>query len=208
MRNPFNSLIPYFSLLEEANECLAGVKYFNFYPGMLFRSLDKWWPDSGLRSTNHEGLDICYYTDSLGKEQKFTPQISIPAMASGRIFASCHDFLGQSLFIDHGVFGSLRFLSVYAHIVQHRHIMVGQKVKVADVVGVIADTTGRKNRMPAHVHLSLMRIPESVSFDMLDWNYICNSDEVELVDPVLMFRCERVRIQTKNPWKEKVQLEL
>ena len=208
MRNPFNSLIPFFALLEEANECLVGVKYFNLYPGMLFRSVDKWWPDSGLRATSHEGLDVCYYTDSAGKEQKFSPHISIPAMASGRIFASCRDFLGQSLFIDHGVFGSLRFLSVYAHIVQHRHIMIGQKVQVSDVVGVIADTAGRKNRMPAHVHISLMNIPQSVSFDMLDWNFICNSSDVELVDPLPMIRSEKVRIHTKNPWKEKVQSAL
>lgn len=201
LSSPFNSPLPFFTLLEAANECLAGLKNFNFYPGMLFRSRDKWWPDSGIRPTRHEGIDICYYTDSAGKEQKFTPRISIPLMASGTIFAICHDFLGQSLFIDHGVYGSLRFLSVYAHIVQHRHLRIGLKVQAGEVVGVVADTAGRKNRMPAHLHISLMKIPQTVSFEVLDWNYICNSANVELVDPLSMMRCEAVKIHTKNPWQ-------
>ena len=58
MSIPFNSPSPCFRLLEAVNECLAGVKYFNFYPGVLFRSRDKWWPDSGMRPTMHEGMDF------------------------------------------------------------------------------------------------------------------------------------------------------
>ncbi|MBM9531751.1 M23 family metallopeptidase [Desulfoprunum benzoelyticum] len=205
MRIPFTTPVPYFTLLEAVNEGLAGVKNFDFYPGMLFGSRAKWWPDTGTRPTAHEGIDICYYTDGAGREQKFSPRIAIPAMASGQTFAVCRDFLGHSVFIDHGGNDSHRFLSVYAHIVLHRHVHIGRSVGPGDVVGTVADTTGRKNRMPAHLHISLMRIPQSVPGDMLDWKYICSSDEVELIDPLSMLNCHHIALHSENPGKEREQ---
>lgn len=205
MRIPIAAPVPYFTTLETVNQCLAGVRNFNFYPGMLFGSRDKWWPDTGLRPTAHEGIDICYYTDAAGREQSFPPRIAVPVMASGRIFAICRDFLGHSVFIDHGVDDFHRFLSVYAHIVLHRQVIIGRKVRTGDAVGTVADTTGRKNRMPAHVHISLMRIPQTVPHDRLDWKYICSSDEVELIDPLSLLVCDHVAIHSGNPWKGREQ---
>jgi hypothetical protein len=205
MSIPFAAPVPYFALLETVNQSLAGVRNFNFYPGMLFGSRDKWWPDTGLRPTAHEGIDICYYTDGAGRDQRFSPRIAVPVMASGRTFAVCRDFLGHSVCIDHGVDNFHRFLSVYAHIVLHRQVSIGQTVQAGDVVGTVADTTGRKNRMPAHVHLSLMRIPQTMQGDMLDWKYICSSDQVELVDPLSMLDCDQVAIHSGNPWKGREQ---
>jgi len=199
---PFATPVPYFTILEAANQCLAGVRTFNFYPGMLFGSRDKWWPDTGMRPTAHEGIDICYYTDGAGRDRGFSPRIAIPIMASGRTFAVCRDFLGHSVFIDHGVHDSHRFLSVYAHIVPHRQVIIGRTIQAGDVVGTVADTTGRKNRMPAHVHISLMRIPQTMAGDMLDWKYICSPGQVELIDPLSLLECDHVAIHLGNPWKQ------
>jgi murein DD-endopeptidase MepM/ murein hydrolase activator NlpD len=196
---------PFFALLESANPCLAGVKSFHFYPGMLFGSREKWWPGSGLRPTSHEGTDICYYTDRSGTDLQFTAGIRIPAMASGRLFTTCRDFLGRSLFIDHCAEEPSRFLSVYAHVVPIQGLMVGQQVEAGEVIGSVADTAGRKNRMPAHVHLSLMEIPRTVAPDTLDWNFICNSETVRLVDPLSLICSEAVRLHTENPWKQNKQ---
>ena len=203
---PFATPVPYFTILETANACLADVRTFNFYPGMLFRSRDKWWPDTGTRPTAHEGIDICYYTDSYGREQSFSPRIAIPVMASGQTFAVCRDFLGHSVFIDHGVDDFHRFLSVYAHIVLHRQVHIGQTVRTGDVVGTVADTTGRKNRMPVHVHISLMRIPRTVPHDRMDWTYICSSDQIDLIDPLSMLDCDQVAVHSGNPWKGQKQV--
>lgn len=198
---PFATPVPYLKILATANPCLAGAATFHFYPGMLFGSREKWWPDSGIRPTAHEGIDICFYTDAAGSEQRFSPRIAIPAMAPGRIFAVCRDFLGQSVFIDHGIDDGHRFLSVYAHIVLQRPMVPGQEVRVGEVVGTVADTAGRKNKMPAHVHLTLMRIPPAVPPDGLDWSYICSSDQVELIDPLTLLDRDRVAIHPENPWK-------
>lgn len=195
--NPASAPFPFFALLESANPCLAGVKSFHFYPGMLFGSREKWWPDSGMRPTCHEGIDICFYTDRSGKELQFTSGIRIPAMASGRLFATCRDFLGRSLFIDHSVDGPSRWLSVYAHIVPSRDLKVGQQVETGEVLGTVADTAGRKNRMPAHLHLSLIEIPRTLPPDILDWSFICTSETVRLVDPLSMLCSEAVRIHTQ-----------
>lgn len=172
---------------------------FCFYPGMLFGSREKWWPDAGIRPTSHEGVDICYYTDGSGREQKFTLETKIPVMAHGRVFAFCQDFLGQSVFLDHGVEGSLRFLSVYAHILPIHHLAVGQKMQPGDVVGEVADTTGRKNRMPAHVHLSLMKVPQSVTAGVLNWDFICKSEQVLLINPLTMINCEATSFLVGKP---------
>jgi hypothetical protein len=120
-------------------------------------------------------------------------------IAQGRVFAFCQDFLGHSVFLDHGVSGSLRFLSVYAHVVPLRHAVMGQRMQTGDVVGTIADTTGRKNRMPAHVHISLMKVPQTVTAGMLDWDFICNSQQAALIDPLSMINCEAVNLKMGKP---------
>lgn len=194
-----NSLFPYFQFIEFANESLCRIRGFCFYPGMLFGSREKWWPDTGTRPTSHEGVDICYYTDGSGEEQKFTSETKVPVMADGRIFAFCQDFLGQSVFLDHGVNGSMRFLSVYAHIVPLRHLVAGQKMKPGDVVGKVADTMGLKNRMVAHVHISLMKVPLTVPAGILDWDFICNSEQVLLIDPLTMINCEAAKFFVGKP---------
>ena len=96
-------------------------------------------------------------------------------------------------------------LSVYAHIVPSQDLKVGQQVQTGEVIGTIADTAGRKNRMPAHVHVSLIEIPRTVPPGILDWNLICTSATVRLVDPLSMLCSEAVRIHTQNPWKFKEQ---
>ncbi len=202
MKKTINSSVPYLKYLEAANDCFGGVGCFCFYPGMLFKSEKKWWPDAGTRPTRHEGIDICYYKDRTGTERQFTPHINIPVMTSGRVFAICPDFLGYSVFVDHEVTGPTRLLSVYAHIIPTENLTVGVEVMTGYVVGKVADTKGRKNRMPAHLHISILEIPDRVAAAGLDWGYICNSNEVTLFDPLSIINCEMVRIYQENHWKE------
>lgn len=197
------TVFPYFDNIVEANKLLAGTKKFYLYPGMTFGSREKWWPDKGIRPTDHEGLDICYYVDATGVEKGFSKDICVPVMASGTIMAICGDYLGLTVFLDHGIEGSLREVSVYAHIVPYDFLRVGQQVKAGAVIGTIADTEGRKNRMPAHLHLSFMKIAKTITSDVLDWNFICNVGRVSLVDPLLTIDHKTAEIVNSNHWKEK-----
>lgn len=155
-----------------------------------------------MRPTNHEGIDICYYTDGNGKKQQLAPQTKIPVMAGGRVFSLCPDFLGHTVYLDHEISGSCRLLSVYAHILPDSHIHPGRRLEKAEVIGMIADTAGRKNRMAAHLHLSILTIPYEITATMLNWQFICNSSQINLIDPMTMIECDMVKIYQKNKAKE------
>jgi hypothetical protein len=169
---------------------------------MEFDSREKWWPDKGMRPTRHEGVDICYYEDEDGTEGRLSSATYVPVMALGRIVAICRDFLGYSLFLDHEYDQPLRFCSVYAHIRPKENLAVGQLLNAADVIGTIADTKGRKNRMPAHLHLSLMRLDGKISPDTFNWNLITTSPQVELLDPLPMIASGKIHFPERNHWKE------
>ena len=182
----------YFQYLEDCNEFGSGrVPAWLFTPGMLFGSREKWWPDAGYRPTAHEGLDICYFTDGLGRVLQLDPGAKVPVMNTGTVIAICDDFLGRSVFLEHDRDG---LISVYAHIVPLRIIAPGFKVGEGEVIGNVAGTTGRKNRMPAHLHVTIMNIPPGLSGKPLDWNFICGSGRVLLLDPLKMMVCPSYRI--------------
>ena len=192
----------YVDALEEQNICLAGMKILYLYPGMEFRSEIKWWPDKGVRFTPHEGVDICYYTNSTGKECKVTSEFRVPVMATGRIVAISKDYLGETVFLDHQYDQLSRFLSIYAHITPRPDLKTGDMVCVGDVIGTVADTTGKKNRIPAHLHISLMTISKAVPAKKFDWDMISYPEDAKLIDPLRMLNTKKIEFQSKNHWKE------
>lgn len=195
-------LFSYLDAIEEQNDCLTGMKRLYLYPGMEFRSEIKWWPDKGIRPTPHEGVDICYYIDSSGKECKVTPAFRVPVMASGKIMAISKDYLGMTVFLDHQYAEVSRFLSIYAHITPLSNLETGDTVYAGDVIGTVADTTGKKNRIPAHLHISLMSISRSIPAEKFDWNMISYPKNAKLIDPLKMLDTEKIQFQSNNHWKE------
>jgi len=194
----------YIDHLIRANHTLAEASVFILYPGMEYASYEKWWPDRGMRPTPHEGIDFCYYVDASGREQAVVPGLRVPVMASGSVAAICGDYLGHTLFLDHGCDGRGRFLSVYAHIVPDSGVEQGQHLSPGEVIGGIADTGGRKNRMPAHLHFTLMEVPENVALTMFDWDLINRSKKSELLDPLELIDSERTMRRSDNHWKKRV----
>ena len=186
---------PYFQYLEACNEFGGGgVDTWLFYPGMTFGSLEKWWPDTGNRPTAHEGLDICYYSDRSGMNLQFDPGVRVQVMTTGTVLAVCDDFLGRSVFLEHHSDYPDKLVSVYAHIVPYSSIIPGYKVAEGEVIGTLVDTTGRKNKMPVHLHVTIMKIPIGLSGEHLDWNFICNFCRETLFDPLKMMYCNSYRM--------------
>jgi murein DD-endopeptidase MepM/ murein hydrolase activator NlpD len=192
----------YLDAIEEQNNCFAGMKRLYLYPGMEFRSEIKWWPDKGMRLTPHEGIDICYYINSTGAECRVTPELRVPVMATGRILAISKDYLGETVFLDHEHDQPSRFLSIYAHITPLPHLKTGDKICAGDVIGTVADTTGKKNMIPAHLHISLMIAARTVTAEKFDWHMISFPENAELIDPLTMLHNEKIKFQLKNHWKE------
>jgi hypothetical protein len=186
---------PYFHYLENCNEFGGrGMATWLFYPGMTFGSRDKWWPDPGLRPTAHEGLDICYYTDSSGRDRQFDPGVRVPVMSAGTVLAVCDDFLGRSVFLAHH---PDPLISVYAHIVPLSNISLGYQASEGEVIGTVADTTGRKNKMPAHLHITIMKTPSDFADVHLNWKFICSSGRGTLLDPLELMICPSYSILPK-----------
>ena len=192
----------YLDAIEEQNICFAGMKRLYLYPGMEFRSEIKWWPDKGMRVTPHEGVDICYYIDSTGEECRVTPEFRVPVMATGKILAISKDYLGETVFLDHQYEQLSRFLSIYAHITPRPDLKTGGKVCAGDVIGTVTDTAGKKNRIPAHLHISLMTIARAVPAEKFDWHMISYPEDAKLIDPLRMLDTKKIEFQSKNHWKE------
>ena len=195
-------IFSYLEAIEAQNSCLAGMKRLYLYPGMEFRSEIKWWPDKGMRVTPHEGVDICYYIDSTGEECRVTPEFRVPVMATGRILAISKDYLGETVFLDHQYEQLSRFLSIYAHITPRPDLKTGGKVCAGDVIGTVTDTAGKKNRIPAHLHISLMTIARAVPAEKFDWHMISYPEDAKLIDPLRMLDTKKIEFQSKNHWKE------
>ena len=65
-----------------------GENQFNkwiFLPGMLFQAPDKWWGNRSKRDRPHEGLDLGYYKDGLGRIRHLNDVTQIPAMYGGTV---------------------------------------------------------------------------------------------------------------------------
>lgn len=197
-----NSTPDYCQMLVECNPSLRELTDFCLYPGMEFQSPLKWWPDSGFRPTLHEGIDFCYYRTSSGDEEKFSPEIVVPVMTFGKIMAICPDYLGHTIFFDHLHETDRRYLSIYAHLIPQQGLKVGQFLREGELVGHVADTTGRRNRMPTHLHLSILQIDSQLSAEMLSWALICNSDRGQLIDPLTVIDDRKITFHKHNHWKE------
>ena len=85
-------------------------------------------------------------------------------------------------------------VSVYAHMRPLPDVGPGDDVLAGEVVGTVADTAGRRNRMPAHLHVTIMKIPSELSGLSLDWKFICRSDTVVLFNPLDRMPCPSCRI--------------
>ena len=117
----------------------------------------------------------------------------------------CQDYLGQTVFLDHLRDSPLLFLSIYAHIVPNNTLLVGQRVQAGDIIETLADTTERKNRMPAHLHLSIMEVDKGVAATQFTRDLICSSRRGSLIDPLQIIEAGMIEICFRNHKKERAE---
>ena len=60
-----------------------GFQNWVLHTGMLFNSLEKWWPSQGKRPSEHEGLDICLFRDDNNNLHELVAPIQVPAAMEG-----------------------------------------------------------------------------------------------------------------------------
>ena len=184
----------FFSDLLEANGISDFSRWF-FYSGMLYGSYDKWWGKGGVRPSSHEGLDICFFHDSRGSLKRLGGTIHIPVMGDGVVFdISSDDFIDSSIFVRHDFKDANgHYLhSVYAHSHPVKSLRPGQTLRYGDVVATMGDPLKRNLSIPAHIHVSMVYLPEDYPKDMLSWKILSLSYQARLVDPIGYLDCDYV----------------
>jgi hypothetical protein len=157
------------------------------YRGMLFRSPDKWWGDTGRRSTPHEGLDLCFYRDHQDRIYPITKGMKIPVLYEGVVSAIFNDFIGKSIIVRHYTpdRGNNEFFTIYGHTAPEDDICTGRAVSAGKVIATVAVPGGPDPAISPHLHISLgYPAYGEISHDALNWNDIGDSNKITLIDPL------------------------
>lgn len=168
-----------------------GFEQWLFFPGMLFNALEIWWGDGGDRNRPHEGLDLCFFRDSSGNVRSIGPGTQIPVMYQGEVVAVHSDILGQSVYVYHASLSGegAHLYTIYGHTRTGKHVRPGKVLDQGDVFATIADTARKRVRAPAHLHISIARVAESIPPESLDWNIVSDPDLAVLLDPLEVIAC-------------------
>lgn len=168
----------------------AGFEEWLFYPGMLFRSNEKWWGDGGCRSTPHEGIDLCLFRHKSGAVVQLDGTTKIPVTYNGEIVKIDRDFLGKSVYIRHEIFdrAGRQFYTVYGHTEPVHHLRPGAGLKAGDILASISDA--KKTKIFSHLHISMAWIPASCSVESLNWVTLADPGKVTLLNPLDIIGCK------------------
>ena len=172
-----------------------GFKKWVLHTGMLFNSLEKWWPSEGKRPTGHEGLDICLFQDDNNNLRELVAPIQIPAAMEGRIVKIMQDFLDLSIVVYHEKFSDAEwgFYTIYAHTTPKDHIIEGKSIEEGNLIATIQKTkTNKKLEMLPHLHISLGWIHKSLPVQELNWPSINIRKDMYLLDPLPLLQEEYV----------------
>jgi murein DD-endopeptidase MepM/ murein hydrolase activator NlpD len=163
-----------------------------FLPGMLFQSLEKWWGDQGRRLTPHEGLDLCTFEEVNGKKQTLDRHTKIPAAFAGEIVKIAPDFLGQSIFLGHGIFDDCgrQLYSAYGHTLPRDSLQMGAKVAAGETIGTITDFSDKKLSILPHLHISIAWIPKAIAPQELNWANLGSNADITLIDPLAVLELD------------------
>ncbi len=159
---------------------LSGFKEWIFCPGMLFRSDQKWWGDRGKRGSTHEGLDLFLYRNNKGESLRLDENTKVPAIYDGTVIRVIDDFLGRSIFMEHG--GG--FFTALGHTRPLEGIEVGTEIKEGDIIATIAKINDPGLKIAPHLHITAGWISEDLDYEKLDWDTTGNSNMIILVDPL------------------------
>ncbi|MBN2238168.1 MAG: hypothetical protein JW712_00200 [Dehalococcoidales bacterium] len=163
----------------------AGFSEWLFLPSMVFGAEEKWWGDKGKRDSVHEGVDILWYRDACGAVKTLAAGTKIPAIFPGKVERVIRDFLGVSVFVSHDYRADGYCLfTVYGHTQPVPGITVGRMLAEGDIIGIVADPAERKLTVLAHLHVSVVWVPESLPVAEYDWDTFSNREKVILIDPL------------------------
>ncbi len=171
-------------------------------PGMLFKATNTWWGNQNIRKSQHEGIDLGFYSNRNQKVIGFDKNTRIPAIFTGVVAGIFNDFLGKSVFMRHEItdIENRELCSIFGHIKPGSDICPGRILKEGEIIGNIADAG--KSSVKPHLHITMGWVVKEITDDVLDWNVIGKSEVLKLIDPIeIMGRYSIVPASTILPNK-------
>lgn len=186
---PLSSLAPsaFLRRLVEGNH-LVGISRFLFQPGSLFCAPDLWWSSGpqtspARRPHPHEGLDLYWMEKGDGDAQAIDPFMLIPSLLPGTLLHFHHDFLGETLYIQHPDIrrGNACFHTIFGHM--RPGGWSGTAVILPDQFLGTINPLAVKGKAPAHLHISCAWIADNFPRTALCWEAVATNEAVRLIDP-------------------------
>ena len=185
--------------MSDYSECLlecnglrkAGFQCWAFQPGMLFWAQEKWWGDRGTRPSPHEGIDLCLYTDEPGHLLELDESTRIPVMFDGEITKIEKDYLGQSVYVSHGIHdGQGRSLwTMYGHMKPAGQIKPGERVRQGDIIASLTVERKKTTGPRPHLHLTMAWVSPERALRELNWETLHDPGIAVLIDPLHVIHC-------------------
>jgi hypothetical protein len=173
------------SMVRENGLAQRGFQAWVFLPAMLFKAEEKWWGDSGKRSSPHEGIDVCLFSDASHNLFRLSEGTKIPAMYDGTIAAIIDDFLGASIIVEHKLPSHRSpLLSIYGHVTARETLRVGSAISETEIIGTLADSSKATVHIYPHLHVSIAWPSKSTSCDNLTWRDLGNPQLFTMTDPL------------------------
>lgn len=172
-----------------------GFKEWVFCPGMLYGSNLKWWGDRAKRNSDHEGLDLLLYRNKDGNIHRLDETTEVPAIYDGTIVKIIDDFLGRSIFIEHG--GG--FFTAFGHTRPLDGIVAGTRVKEGEIIATIAEISGPHIKIAPHLHITAGWVSEGFDYEKLKWETIGSSEMIELIDPLDIIGGNAAHLEAGSP---------
>ncbi len=150
-------------------------------PGMEFGSRVKWWSDGNDRKEAHNGLDLRFYNDPDGRILALDRHAEVPLIYPGLVVRCVPDFLGQSIFVRHGITeAGRRLFTLYGHVVPAAGIL-NTALPEGAVIAALSEAGNMK--VPCHLHISIALMPDSVPPENLGWKMLSENQDVTFLDP-------------------------
>jgi murein DD-endopeptidase MepM/ murein hydrolase activator NlpD len=165
---------------------------FVFFYGMLFGSKKKWWGKKGLRSSAHEGLDLCFFQSRQDKNFRLDGSTEVPMIYDGQVVHMTDDFLGKTVITRHTFEDPEQhgLLSLYGHLNPDKNLRIGDEIKAGQAFAKIAGFANRKTILLPHVHISLAKPELLPPADRLEWEFLNTVDQNVFIDPLKVIPAE------------------
>ncbi len=164
---------------------IQGFKTWTLYPGMLFLSSERWWGSGRRRTTPHEGIDLCFYSDQTGERLAVKAGMNVPSPYAGSVVKIIPDFIAHSVFMRHGHIAKTgaHLFTMFGHVEPGPETLPRSEIKEGRVFSTIADAGAKHRSVQSHLHISQAWVDDTMPVDAITWENISDA-RIALTDPL------------------------